>query len=127
PAIGVSADGDEVTFTQRRFRYLPDDGEATWIVPLLASVGGGEPAKVLLEDASTTVTLPGASRGLVVNAGGHGFYRVAYSPELLAAVDLGALAPVERSLLLDDTWASVLARDTAAADFLDLATRFDHE
>jgi len=129
PVIAVEASGDDVTFTQRRFRYLPDNGSATWAVPLLVSVGGGDPQKVLLDGPSTTVTLPGASKGIVVNAGGHGFYRVAYSPDLLAALGthLGDLEPVERALLLDDTWAAVLAGDTAASDFLDLARGFDNE
>jgi puromycin-sensitive aminopeptidase len=129
PVIDVRADGDEVTLTQRRFRYLPDDGEATWAVPLLVALGGKEPRRVLLDERSTTMTLPDASNGLVVNAGGHGFYRVNYDPALLGAIGnrLDELQPVERALLLDDTWATVLAGDTSATDFLDLARRFDHE
>jgi puromycin-sensitive aminopeptidase len=129
PAVAVHAEGDDVTFTQRRFRYLPDDGEATWAVPLLVSAGGEVPQRVLLDERTTTVNLPGASKSLVVNAGGHGFYRVAYDAELLASIGerLDTLQAVERALLLDDTWASVLAGDTSAADFLTLARRFDHE
>jgi puromycin-sensitive aminopeptidase len=129
PVIDVSAEGDEVTLRQRRFRFLPDDGDATWAVPLLVAAGGGAPQRVLLDERSTTLTLPGAAKGVIVNAGGHGFYRVNYDPTLLAAVGerLADLQPVERALLLDDTWASVLAGDTHAADFLDLARRFDHE
>jgi puromycin-sensitive aminopeptidase len=129
PIVSVSADGDTLTLTQKRFRFLPDDGSATWAVPLLVAVPGGEPTTVLLEGESTTLELAGASNGVVVNAGGHGFYRVAYSPELLGALGdrLAELAPVERSLLVDDTWASVLAGSTPATAFLDLARRFATE
>jgi puromycin-sensitive aminopeptidase len=129
PIVSASADGDRLTLSQKRFRFLPDDGEATWAVPLLVAVPGGDPVTVLLDGASTTIDLPGASAGVVVNAGGHGFYRVAYSPELLAALGdrLDQLQPVERALLLDDTWASVLAGSTPASAFLDLAQRFGTE
>jgi puromycin-sensitive aminopeptidase len=129
PVVSVERDGDDVTFTQRRFRFLPDDGSATWAIPLLVSVDGGEPQKVLLDGPSTTVSLPGASKGIVANAGGHGFYRIRYSPELLAELGdhLDRFEPVERALLLEDTWAAVLAGDTPAAAFLDLATGFADE
>jgi puromycin-sensitive aminopeptidase len=129
PVVTVSADGDRLTLSQRRFRFLPDDGEATWAVPLLVAAPGGEPTTVLLDETTTTVELPGAADGVVVNAGGHGFYRVAYSPELLAVLGdrLDELQPVERSLLVDDTWAAVLAGTTPASAFLDLAQRFGTE
>jgi puromycin-sensitive aminopeptidase len=130
PLVSVEAEGDRVTLSQRRFRYLPDDGEARWAIPLLVSAGGTEPIKVLLDEASTVVELPGAAaKGVVVNAGGHGFYRVRYSPELLADLrtSLGDLAPVERALLLDDTWASVMAGQTPATAYLELASGFDAE
>ncbi|MGD9796921.1 MAG: M1 family metallopeptidase [Acidimicrobiia bacterium] len=122
--------GDRITLTQRRFRYLPDDGGATWAIPLLVAPVGGEPTKVLLDEATVTVALPGAAEhGVVVNAGGHGFYRVRYSPELLGRLRsrLDDLAPVERALLLDDAWAAVLAGETPAPAFLELATSFAGE
>jgi puromycin-sensitive aminopeptidase len=122
--------GDRITLGQRRFRYLPDDGEALWAVPLLVSAGGAEPTKVLLDEVTRTIELPGAAEhAVVVNAGGHGFYRVAYSPELRDRLraGLGQLQPVERALLLDDTWASVLAGDTPAPAHLDLASAFAGE
>src|SRR5690606_28582027 len=110
PAIAVEADGSALTLRQRRFRYLADDGDATWEVPVLVSVDGGEAEKHLLGGDPLTIEVGDPARA-VVNAGGHGFYRVAYSPDLLHAIGdrLDDLQPVERSLLLDDTWAAVLA------------------
>jgi puromycin-sensitive aminopeptidase len=50
---------------------------------------------------------PGPGAAVVVNAGGHGFYRVRYGPDLLAALigRLTSLTPLERYGLLDDAWA----------------------
>ena len=130
PVVSVDATGDRVTFSQRQFRFVDGkDGGASWAVPLLVSVSGDRPQKVLLDGPSATVELPGASKGIVVNAGGHGFYRVEYAHDLLALVGerLEFLEPVERSLLLEDTWAAVLAGHTSASDFLELARRFDGE
>jgi hypothetical protein len=61
-----------------------------------------------------------------VNAGGHGFYRVSYAPELLASLRgrVGDLAPIERALLVEDTWASVLAGTASATSLLELASGF---
>ena len=128
PMIGVAADGDAVTFDQHIFRFVPTDDAARWAVPLLARANG-ETHKVLLDDASTTTTITGAASGLVANSGGHGFYRVRYSPALLAALTpkVMDLAPVERALLVDDTWAAVLAGDTEAIALLDLLRGYADE
>jgi puromycin-sensitive aminopeptidase len=127
PQIGVEQTPNGFRFTQRRFRYLPDDGEATWAVPLLVSFDGGEPEKVLLDGPSLDIATP--AKSVVVNAGGHGFYRVRYSADLLQdlGVRLGDLEPIERALVLENTWASVLAGDTEATAFLDLARRYEGE
>jgi puromycin-sensitive aminopeptidase len=97
-------------------------------VPIVVRTGATT-TKVLLEGPSTTVTLDGSSERLLVNAGGHGFYRVSYAPELLASLRdrLGDLQPVERALLVEDTWSSVLAGSTPAAALLDLASGFSSE
>jgi puromycin-sensitive aminopeptidase len=128
PMIGVEADGDDVTFSQRMFRFVPTDDAARWAVPLLADVSGTR-HKVLVDDARTTATLPGASGGVIANAGGHGFYRVRYSAPLLAALTpkVMGLAPVERALLIDDTWAAVLAGDTEASAIVDLLRGYTDE
>jgi puromycin-sensitive aminopeptidase len=127
PVVGVERTVDGFRFTQRRFRFLPDDGSATWAVPLLVSFDGGPPEQVLLEGESLDVTRE--AKDVVVNAGGHGFYRVRYSPELLSDLGgrIGELEPVERALLVEDAWAAVLAGDTPAPAFLDLARRFAGE
>jgi puromycin-sensitive aminopeptidase len=59
----------------------------------------------------------------VVNAGGHGFYRVRYSGELLEMPEAGFVAPAFRRGTLrpgNDAWAAALAGFTPLADYLSL-------
>ena len=101
---------------------------ASWPVPLILRDGGGAEHRVLLEEETDEVVVD-APGPVVANAGGHGFYRVAYGPDLLEELThvLGELAPVERYGLLDDTWAAVLAGATPAPEFLGLVRRCSTE
>ena len=66
----------------------------------------------------------------MANAGGHGFYRVRYSPELMTAVKRelqSNLLAVERFNLANDTWATTLAGLTSLTDYLDLIDLFRDE
>jgi puromycin-sensitive aminopeptidase len=60
----------------------------------------------------------------VANAGAHGFYRVRYSQELLAALRQGGmttqLTAVERFGLVNDAWAATLAGIVSLSDYLEL-------
>ncbi|HVL03505.1 MAG TPA: M1 family metallopeptidase, partial [Acidimicrobiales bacterium] len=132
PLIGVGEDDDgSVRLDQRRFVFAgSEDGAVsatTWPVPLLVRSGEVSPSRLLMDEEPLTLA-PGGTP-VVVNAGGHGFYRVRYSPELLGGLrrSLDRLAPVERALLVDDTWAAVLAGDTPASAFLELAGGFSGE
>jgi puromycin-sensitive aminopeptidase len=67
---------------------------------------------------------------VVVNAGGHGFYRVSYSDELRARLTASAVATMstlERYNLVDDAWNAVTAGSMEAMEFLELAERFVDE
>ena len=66
---------------------------------------------------------------MLVNEGGHGFYRVRYSDELLQRL-LGALpelAAIERFNLVNDAWAVTVAGLMALPDYLELTARFRGE
>jgi puromycin-sensitive aminopeptidase len=129
-SASLSADGRRLTLGQEPFRYLLDDDvpDTRWTVPVLARVqraDGSELVRVLLEDRETTVELDvPADAVLLVNAGGHGFYRVRYDDALLSTLTARAqdrLAPIERYTLVDDTYAALLAGRTTSAAFLTLA------
>jgi puromycin-sensitive aminopeptidase len=67
---------------------------------------------------------------VVVNAGGHGYYRVQYSEGLLAKLAAGAdqvATPIERFNLVNDAWAFTVAGRTPLADYLALTARFREE
>jgi puromycin-sensitive aminopeptidase len=86
--------------------------------------------RILLDAASVTLELDPGLDWIVVNAGGHGFYRVRYAAPLLhrlLLVMMHQLAPIERYGLVDDTWAAVLAGTTSASAFFALAQHFGEE
>jgi puromycin-sensitive aminopeptidase len=134
-SVDVVDDGGTVRLTQERFCYLPtDDADQTrWSVPLIMSQerdGDIEFERVLLEDDSIDVALWEAVDWVLVNTEGTGFYRVRYSPDLLAALTARAqsqLSPIERYLLVDDMWAFVLGGQRTTVDFLEFAETFADE
>ena len=132
PIVDASLANDRTVLelSQCHFTYLPlHEPDATprlWSVPVLYRViakdGSTTDGRVLLEKAKASINMPAGTSSVIVNAGGHGFYRVAYSSELLATVSEGfsSLAPVERYQIVADTWASVLQGTVRAQTFLDL-------
>ena len=135
PLVTVSRlDDGSLEARQRRFFYAaPAEGDATrWFVPLLlrtAASGRLAEQSELLETMSARIDVGTRPDWVLANAGSHGFYRVRYSPELLArlADRVSDLAPVERYTLVDDVWASVLGGQTSTPEFLSLARRFSTE
>ncbi|MFA5026487.1 MAG: M1 family metallopeptidase [Candidatus Methylomirabilota bacterium] len=131
----LAADGRSLRLSQRRFTYLPEAAGAPvhWQVPITLRVqagGGTERRRHLLGAADSEVTLPLPVECAVVNDGGHGFYRVRYSPPLLARLledPAGRLTAIERFNLVSDAWAMTLAGLTPLREYLDLAARFRAE
>jgi puromycin-sensitive aminopeptidase len=84
---------------------------------------------LLLEERELAVPLPAPADWVVVNAGGHGFYRVKYAPPLLKKVlaALGRIAPIERFNLVSDCFALTQSGAMSASDYLDLTARFSTE
>ncbi|MCH8817256.1 MAG: M1 family metallopeptidase [Chloroflexi bacterium] len=135
PAVSVEASGPStLRLSQRRFRFEddPEGADSRWSIPVMLRVNG-ESRRVLLEDGSVELELDAPISSVIVNAGGHGFYRVRYSPELLTRIikDLdpasGDLSAIERYGLIDDTWSSVVSGDTAASDFVAFVRGFAAE
>jgi puromycin-sensitive aminopeptidase len=157
PLVTARRDGDDLVLSQQRFTYLPEPladapagpaaeaatapspgratvapQEQTWKVPIqlrLDAAGRREPRRVLLEGREQRLKLPDGFLGAVVNAGGHGFYRVRYAPDLLEALvqRLNALEPIERFNLVSDAWAAALAGLMPVTGYLELTGRFRGE
>jgi puromycin-sensitive aminopeptidase len=134
PLVSASIEGDELVLRQQRFAFdastLDSDTSATtWLVPVHLRIGA-ETRVVLLDGVEVRTPLPDPSVPVVVNAGGHGFYRVAYSAELRGRISgevLGSLDTLERYNLVDDAWNEVVAGRLSAADFLTFVEGFAGE
>src|SRR5579875_596753 len=129
--VELEPDGRTLKFSQKRFLYLPKEGrkdDQLWCVPMKirGSANGSTFSRaVLMEEATATLELPAAPEWVLVNEGGHGFYRVHYEPKLLEALTdaVGQLKPIERFTLVGDTWAMVLAGLTSVRDFFRMASK----
>jgi puromycin-sensitive aminopeptidase len=137
PMVTVRMEDDERTlhFSQRRFTYLGSESHPSdlWQVPInyrMRVNGEATTLRFLLSSPEARVELPGRPDWVVVNEGGHGFYRVRYATDLLAKLTENPselLAPIERFNLINDVWASVLAGLSPIREYLDLTARFRGE
>jgi puromycin-sensitive aminopeptidase len=135
PLLSVRTEGKDVVISQQIFRYLQDgsDGERRWQVPIFLrarTATGVHTQTALLTGDELRVALPAQSEWVVVNAGGHGFYRVRYSQELLNRLTANLyenLSAVERFNLVNDTWASAQAGLVPMTAYLELLRLFRDE
>ncbi len=129
PLVSATLGGASLRLTQQRFLFdteaeVPDQ---VWLVPIHVRIGSTD-HRILLHDSP--VELPIGGEPVIVNAGGHGFYRVAYSPELLARIDrsvLATLSTIERYNLVDDAWSAVVSGRLTSIDFLAFLSAFVDE
>ncbi len=125
PLIGVStrcvAGQTVAQLSQKRFLLNGEaDNDTLWEVPLALANDQGAHAS-LLARRTAAITLPGCGP-LVVNAGGHGFYRVDYAPAQRRELTrrFTALAPADRVALLSDRFALVQAGRVPAEEYFAL-------
>ncbi len=128
PLVEARTDGDELVLSQRRFAFDPEAAAMSrWAIPI--AVRQGEVTSTVLLDGDE-IRRPLAEGPVVVNAGGHGFFRVSYSDDLRARLTASAVAhmtTLERYNVVDDAWSSVTAQTLDAAEYLELVERFGAE
>ena len=137
--VSVSRDaGGHLVLAQQRFNICarPLPGGAGARAALAGAVqlrvhgrGGSLEGRVLLAGREARLRLGEGRGGVVANAGGNGFYRVRYAPDLLEALlkRLDMLAPIERFNLVNDAWAMAVAGLMPLTAYLDLTARFRDE
>jgi puromycin-sensitive aminopeptidase len=142
PLVTAEIHGTELILRQQRFTYLPEPSASTlspsasdlppstWHIPIqlhIDSQGRSETRRVLLTEQEQRVAVDATPSRILLNEGGHGFYRVRYGPMLfglLSTSGLDKLAPVERFNFLSDAWAAAVAGLMPLEDYLDLTGRF---
>jgi len=126
PLISARLDGTSLVLAQQRFSFTETDDPTVFVVPIHLSIDGVE-SKVLLDSAEAEVQLPSPDATVVVNAGGHGFMRVAYDDALRARLTgdtLASLTVIDRYNLVDDAWNAVITGRLHAAGFLTFVEAF---
>lgn len=130
-SAAVTPDGAGVELTQQRFRLgdrPADADDQLWVVPIHVR-NGDTTTVVLLDGPSTVIPLADPAAAVVVNAGGHGFFRVAYDETLRQRLvgTLDELNTLERYSLVDDAWAATVAGTMTAPDLLEFLSGFEAE
>jgi aminopeptidase N len=110
----------------------PTRSSERWQIPVCIKTGTpGAGGCDLIADNRQTLSLGNRCvPWAFVNAGAQGYYRTAYSPEMLRALAprvQEALTPPERLSLAGDEWTLVRAGRHSAADYLTLASGFAME
>ncbi|HUR77534.1 MAG TPA: M1 family metallopeptidase [Acidimicrobiales bacterium] len=123
----TAADGTTLTLSQSRFRYDGQDDDTVWQVPVVVRSADGEQRLVLGKEPQAI--LVAAEGPVVVNAGGWGFFRVAYDPSLAQriAAGLASLDEIERYNLASDAWAAALTGRADLDTTLDLLASYTGE
>jgi len=140
PLVSARLDGNQLVLSQQRFTYLPEPLPGStptprnqlWQVPVqlrFSASGRSSVERRLLAGAEVRVPAPERLDSILVNEGGHGFYRVRYSGELLERLlgGLSGLAGIERFNLVNDAWAVTVAGHMTLTDYLELTARFRGE
>ncbi len=113
------------TISQAPFSLTPKTPDsaigASWLVPVRSrSLDGGDAARQLLGDTPQPLATKAPA---IANAGGAGVYRTSYGATELAAIagSLDKLVELERAVMINDTWALVLAGRREVRDLATLA------
>lgn len=134
PVITVLRARNGITLQQGLFTYLapPDGADPIWKVPVFVrhyKDGKATEQTFLLESEQQTFELSDDYDWLVVNAGGHGFYRVVYDAALRVKLKhhLNELSAVERFNYIDDAWAMLHADLITDATYVEILSDFAGE
>ena len=129
PILTFSApQGGKVPVVQTRFFLSPSvvpDPAQQWTLPVCFKNGSSQECEVL-SPSTRSLRTPDSSI-FFANAGGMGYYRVAFSPEQYGALLSQAettLTADERISLAGDEWAQVRANDSTIGDYMSLVAAF---
>jgi puromycin-sensitive aminopeptidase len=125
-----------IKLSQERFAFIAQERHRSqlWPIPLYlryaTADGTTHVEKLVLMDRESEISVGTGFQYVVVNAGGSGFYRVRYSPQLLLSLlsaPLERLEVIERFNLVNDAWAFVRAQKLGADEYLDIVRKLAEE
>ncbi|HTB97713.1 MAG TPA: M1 family metallopeptidase [Terracidiphilus sp.] len=117
----------KVNLSQRRFFLSPgaeNNSGQKWTLPVCFKAGAQGSQCAVVTPETTTLKAPEGSL-FFANAGGKGYYRIAYPSSdyrnLLAHIE-SSLTPAERISFIGDQWAQLRANKASVSDYLDLVS-----
>lgn len=134
--VSMACTGGQTAVTLKQLRFFVDPSQnaaGRWQIPVcLKTPSQQSPTCELLSDETRTIPIPGSACApwVFANAGADGYYRTAYTSEMLRAMAprVGTdLTAEERLSLLDDEWAMVRTARHGIADYLTLVTGLGRE
>jgi aminopeptidase N len=136
PIITVCQKDNCLSLEQKRFTYLKNTSEQTWIIPLTINIfnssGKSEIIKFLMQDPEMEIALPEGTTCYKINSEQTGYYRVFYSDashydKLGSLVSSHTLLPEDRWGLEDDLFALVLACKKSFEDYIHFLRFYSEE
>jgi aminopeptidase N len=129
PLVSVAARCDAagrrtIDLSQTRFLLAGSDpANERWDIPLNIRAGEATPHPILLSDAGQSIAAGTCVEPLSVNAGGVGYYRVAYDAATLALnrQNFAKIPNADKIVMLDDQWALVESGAAKLPTYLRLA------
>ena len=136
PIINVHCKGRNLTLSQKRFTYLPNDNDQTWKIPIsITFFSDNDRAGVknfLMDGHNMQIELKEEYKAYKLNSDQTGFYRVKYKDrsnydKLLKYVAEKKLTPEDRWGLQMDLFAQVLCRNNSLSEYLNLLSFYSNE
>ena len=129
PMITYSFNDDNLSVSQKTFRYLKTSDDTIWGVPLFikySSENQNKEIKFLLNNKDQKINLGKNVDNVFLNSNAFGFYRTDTKDlELLFNID--KLSSEEKYSILDDYWALLLNGSKKLSDFLNFSEQFSNE
>ena len=136
PIITVSRQKGQLVLDQKRFSYLTNESEQSWLIPITVNLflktGETRKLSVLMDEPRKVVEVDDDVVAYKVNDRQTGFYRVKYDDtanlaELGRRVQAKALSPEDRWGLQNDSYALVKSGDAPLVDYLEFLSAFRQE
>lgn len=133
PLLSASFDKNELSLSQKRFFVNSRNAKTAsskqlWPVPVSMQAKSGEQTTLLMTEKTQVVPVDLVSK---LNIGETGFYRVAYTPEVLKnfakQIEKGTLSVLDRWGVISNAWALAEAGELNTSLVLELCQAFKKE